>query len=41
VDFSVINGRIVVQEGVLQTIELEPHLRRHNQLSARLIRGEF
>jgi cytosine/adenosine deaminase-related metal-dependent hydrolase len=40
VDVSVINGRIVIQDGVLQTIELEPIIRRHNSLSRSLICGE-
>jgi cytosine/adenosine deaminase-related metal-dependent hydrolase len=37
VDVSVINGRIVVQNGVLQTVELEPLIRRHNELSRILL----
>ncbi|MDX1615049.1 MAG: 8-oxoguanine deaminase [Candidatus Promineifilaceae bacterium] len=40
VDVSVINGRIVVQEGRLLTIEIEPLLEQHNAISARMIRGE-
>jgi cytosine/adenosine deaminase-related metal-dependent hydrolase len=40
VDVSVINGRVVVQDGVLQTIELEPVIRRHNSFSHSLIYGE-
>ncbi len=40
VDFSMINGRIVVSEGHLTTLELPPVLERHNQLAAAMIRGE-
>ena len=40
VDLSVIDGRIVVQEGRLTTLEIEPVVERHNELSADMIRGE-
>jgi 8-oxoguanine deaminase len=40
VDLSVIDGRIVVQEGRLTTLEIEPVIERHNELSADMIRGE-
>jgi cytosine/adenosine deaminase-related metal-dependent hydrolase len=40
VDLSVINGRIVVEDGKLTTMDLEPVLRRHNEISAAMIRGE-
>ncbi|GIK58591.1 MAG: 8-oxoguanine deaminase [Chloroflexi bacterium] len=40
VTWSVINGRVVVSDGVLQTIDLEPVIRRHNQISQRLINNE-
>ncbi|CAM2174554.1 8-oxoguanine deaminase [Paraburkholderia sacchari] len=36
VALSVINGRVVVKEGVLQTVELGPVIERHNQLAAQL-----
>ncbi len=39
IDYSVINGRIVVKEGRLTTIELEPLMERHNQISQALIDG--
>ncbi len=38
--WSVINGRVVVADGVLQTVNLEPIVRRHNQISRRLINNE-
>ncbi|MBX3060215.1 MAG: 8-oxoguanine deaminase [Anaerolineae bacterium] len=41
VTWSVINGRVVVADGVLQTIDLEPIIRRHNQVSKRLVNNEF
>lgn len=40
VDLSVINGQIVVEGGVLQTVDLEPVLRRHNQIARAMVRGE-
>ncbi len=40
VDLSVINGRVVVEEGHLTTLDLEPVLRRHNEISRAMIRGE-
>jgi 8-oxoguanine deaminase len=40
VDLSMINGRVVVQDGRLTTLDLEPVLRRHNQIAAAMIRGE-
>ncbi|MCL4261928.1 MAG: 8-oxoguanine deaminase [Anaerolineae bacterium] len=40
VEWSVINGRVVVADGVLQTLDLEPVIRRHNQISQRLINNE-
>jgi len=36
VDLSVINGHVVVEAGELRTLELEPVLRRHRQLSAEM-----
>ncbi len=40
VDWSVINGRIVVKNGQLATLDLQPHIERHNALSTAIIRGE-
>jgi cytosine/adenosine deaminase-related metal-dependent hydrolase len=40
VDLSVINGRIVVEDGRLTTVDMEKHLIRHNQISQAMIRGE-
>jgi len=37
VDFSLVNGRVVVENGQLVTLELGPLLERHNRLSAHLI----
>ncbi len=39
VDLSVINGRLVVEEGRITTIELEPLIVRHNQLAYALAAG--
>jgi 8-oxoguanine deaminase len=40
VDLSVINGRIVVKDGHLDTVDMGPIIERHNQLSRAMIRGE-
>jgi cytosine/adenosine deaminase-related metal-dependent hydrolase len=40
VDLSVINGRIVVQDGRLTTVDMAKHIVRHNQISKAMIRGE-
>jgi 8-oxoguanine deaminase len=40
VDFSIINGHIIVENGRLTTLDLEPHIRRHNAISRSMIRNE-
>jgi cytosine/adenosine deaminase-related metal-dependent hydrolase len=40
VELSVINGKVVVRDGVLQTLELPVLVEQHNAISRRLIRGE-
>jgi len=39
VNYSVINGRVVVREGQLATIDLGPLLERHNNLARTLVQG--
>lgn len=39
VDYSVINGQVVVQEGQLTTLEMPVLVEQHNRLSAELING--
>lgn len=39
VDLSVINGKIIVEDGELRTLELPPIIERHNQISRRIING--
>jgi 8-oxoguanine deaminase len=39
VDLSVINGRVVVEDGVLTTVELEQVVERHNRVSKRVLEG--
>jgi cytosine/adenosine deaminase-related metal-dependent hydrolase len=39
VDLSIINGRVRVQEGRIVDLELEPLIRRHNEISRELVRG--
>ncbi len=40
VDLSVINGKIVVKEGHLLTVDLPALIERHNRIAAKLVRGE-
>ena len=40
VDLSIINGRVVVKDGELQTVDLPVLVERHNAIAARLLRGE-
>jgi cytosine/adenosine deaminase-related metal-dependent hydrolase len=40
VDWSIINGRVIVENGRLTTLDLEPHIRRHNKISKAMIQGE-
>jgi cytosine/adenosine deaminase-related metal-dependent hydrolase len=39
VDWSIINGRVVVQDGRLTTLEIEPVVEKHNQLARRMVDG--
>jgi cytosine/adenosine deaminase-related metal-dependent hydrolase len=39
VDLSVINGRVVVQDGQLTALEIEPVIERHNQIARALVNG--
>ncbi|MCP4362352.1 MAG: 8-oxoguanine deaminase [Chloroflexi bacterium] len=39
VDLSVINGRVIVEDGRLQTLDLRPIIERHNAISKQLING--
>jgi 8-oxoguanine deaminase len=40
VAYSVINGRVIVQDGHLTTLELEPLIERHNAIARALVDGE-
>lgn len=39
VDYSVINGRVIVENGRLTTLDLPPHLERHNQIAINMVNG--
>ena len=41
VDLSVINGRVVIKDGALQTVDLPVLIEKHNAISFRLLRGEM
>ncbi len=40
VDLSVINGRVVIQEGQLLTLDLIPTIGRHNTIARRLVKNQ-
>lgn len=40
VDWSMINGRVVVKEGRLTTLEIEPLIEKHNQIAKTMVDGE-
>lgn len=40
VDLSIVNGEVVIQEGRLITLDIEPVIERHNRISQRLVRRE-
>jgi 8-oxoguanine deaminase len=40
VSHSIINGRVVVRDGRLQTVDIRTHAARHRALATRLVRGE-
>ena len=37
VDLSVINGRVIVRDGELQTLDVGEHVTRHNALAAEMV----
>jgi 8-oxoguanine deaminase len=37
VDFSLINGRVIVENGQLTTLDMEPIRRRHNEIAAEMV----
>ena len=39
VDLSVINGRVVIEDGRLLTVDLGPVIERHNRISRDLVEG--
>ncbi len=40
VDLAMVNGRIVVREGEIVTLEMGPVIEQHNAIARRLVRGE-
>ncbi|MDB5931639.1 MAG: hydroxydechloroatrazine ethylaminohydrolase [Polaromonas sp.] len=37
--YTIVNGRVVVREGQLATLELAPHIERHNRMAQQLANG--
>jgi cytosine/adenosine deaminase-related metal-dependent hydrolase len=40
VALSIINGRIIVREGIITTLDLAPHLEQHRRMAIAIARGE-
>jgi 8-oxoguanine deaminase len=40
VDLSIVNGRVIVEEGRLLTVDLRPVIERHNSIAKALLRGD-
>ena len=40
VDLAIVNGRVIVEEGHLLTVDLGPVIERHNRIARALVRGE-
>ena len=38
--WSVINGRVVIENGNLTTLDMRPHIERHNAISVAMINGD-
>ena len=36
-DYTVVGGRLIVKDGQLQTVKLQPHIEKHNQRAKRLL----
>jgi cytosine/adenosine deaminase-related metal-dependent hydrolase len=36
-DYTVVNGRVIVREGQLTTLDLGPHIERHNRVARELV----
>ena len=39
VDYNIVGGKFIVREGQLTTLDLGPHIERHNQAAKRLLEG--
>jgi hypothetical protein len=37
-DYTVVGGKFIVKEGNLQTIDLQPHIEKHNERARRLLK---
>jgi cytosine/adenosine deaminase-related metal-dependent hydrolase len=40
VDLSIVNGRVIVEEGHLLTVDLRAVVERHNRIAKALVRGD-
>jgi len=39
VDYNVVNGKFIVREGGLETLDLPVHVEKHNRAARRLLEG--
>ena len=40
VDLALVDGRVLVRDGRITTVEMEPVVERHNAIARQLVRGE-
>jgi cytosine/adenosine deaminase-related metal-dependent hydrolase len=40
VDWSMINGKVVVQDSRLATVDIEPVVERHNRIARKMVNGD-
>jgi hypothetical protein len=38
-DWTIVDGRVLVREGMLTSLDLEAHARHHNRIARRLLEG--
>ena len=39
-DYVMVNGKLVVKNGALQTVEVEPLIEKHNRIARKLVEGD-
>jgi len=36
-EYTIVNGRVVVRQGQVTTLDLQPHIERHNRMALQLV----